>query len=653
MAKIKNGTNSVRQIVIIAVAIIAVGIAVAAAHWPGLSAKAFSFDDIQYLVKNPLVQNPGWSSARRFLTEVLEPSTVDGYYQPLAMISLMLDYAAGGRVRDLLPFHRTSLCLHVANTALVIVLLYLLFGEPFVAAMAGLLFGLHPMTVESIPWVSERKTLLAAMFALWCLVFYVLYTRKGSRPAYWVSLGMYVLALMSKPTGIPVPVLLLLLDYWPIRRLSRRAVLEKMPFFAVGGVFIAITLLSQGLAGGVRLTGEYGPMRAPLIICHNIIFYLYKIVWPVNLSSHYPFPEPFNLSQPMVLWGVIGTCVLIAALIISTRRTRALLTGWLFFFVAIFPTLGVIGFTIVIASDKYVYLPAVGLLLTLSWFLMRLWGSAGKVRNTGSHSPGSQTQRRAFGVPVAVKRAAVVVLVIVIAVLEAVATRRYLVHWQDSESLWRRMVSVAPQAHIPHRGLAYVLLYNGKVDEAMNEYRQAVRLRPNDAVSLHGLGMTFMAKNETDQAIAYYNKSLMLKGDNAEAHSDLGIALLQTGKTGQAIKHLTESVRLKPNSLLGLNNLAWVLATQAEAKFRNPSEAVRLAKRACEVTDYKRPEMLDTLAAAYASAGRFDEAVKIAEKAVALATSEEGKVQIEPLRARLALYRQHKPYYEPPHPPQP
>ena len=166
--------------------IVAVCVIVLVVHWPALSAKAVSFDDDTYVTNNLLVQNPGWASANRFLTEVFSPSTVGGYYQPLAMISLMFDYAVGGRTDNLMPFHRTSIALHVANTVLIIVLLYLLFGNIWLAAAAGLLFGVHPMTVESIAWVTERKTLLAAFFSFWSLLFYILFTRTAAKKYYAV-----------------------------------------------------------------------------------------------------------------------------------------------------------------------------------------------------------------------------------------------------------------------------------------------------------------------------------------------------------------------------------------------------------------------------------------------------------------------------------
>ena len=225
--------------------LVVVSIIVVAAHWPCVSAKALMLDDDQYLVENRLVQNPGWTSAKRFLTEVLHPSTVRGYYQPLAMISLMLDVSMGGDVDNLRPFRLTSLSLHVANSLLLVVFLYLLFGQIAPAAMVGVLYGVHPVAIESVAWISERKTLLAAFFALWCLIFYVLYVRRQKWRYGIICPAMYVLSLLSKPAVAAMPVLLLLLDFWPFRRLGRRAILEKLPLFVIGAVFSIIKFISK------------------------------------------------------------------------------------------------------------------------------------------------------------------------------------------------------------------------------------------------------------------------------------------------------------------------------------------------------------------------------------------------------------------------
>ncbi|MEZ6084181.1 MAG: glycosyltransferase family 39 protein [Phycisphaerae bacterium] len=204
---------------------------VAIVHWPVLSAQALNLDDGDFLRDNPLVQNPSWNSAKRFLVEVLEPSTVDGYYLPVSMISLMGDYAAGGRVGDLHAFHRTALILHILNMVLIAVLLRMLFGHTAAALLTALLFGLHPLTVEPVAWIGERKTLLAMMFALVTMISYVQFTRH--RRWYWMvgATLAFLLALLSKPTAVPLPLMLVAMDYWPLQRAIKRSIVEKIPLF--------------------------------------------------------------------------------------------------------------------------------------------------------------------------------------------------------------------------------------------------------------------------------------------------------------------------------------------------------------------------------------------------------------------------------------
>jgi len=855
---------STRPTVLLAGLIALVLCAVLTAHWPALSARATCFDDPQYLTNNLLVQNPSWTSAWRFLTEVLDPSTVEGYYQPLAMISLMLDYAMGGRIDNLTPFHVTSLSLHVINTLLVIVLLYMLFGKVWPAAMVGLLFGVHPLTVEPIPWVGERKTLLAAFFTLWSLIIYVRFTRKRNWRLYAGCLVMYVLALMSKPTATPLPALLLLLDFWPLRRLSKRSVIEKLPLFVVGGISAIITYISQSRSmAGVALPAKFGLEPVILVFCHNIIFYLYKFIWPVNLSAHYAFPEPLALSDPMLLAGVIGTCILIPLLVISLRWTRAALTGWLFFFVAILPTMQIISFTNVIACDKFAYLPSVGLLMVLTAFLGWLCRADKPV----------------------VRHVIAVIIILILAGAETVVTRRYLVHWRDTLSFHEHMLTIAPNAaplhnnlanalhsqgrfeeaishyyqalHIgskparplnnlgkafwmegkldeavsyfrqalkiepndatvnynlggvlseqgkldeaivhykqalrtkpdfveAHRSLGQALLAQGKSDEAadhfrqvlrttpddtkvrynlgvvlsgqgrldeavshfhrvlrtdpnhvgahnnlaitlraqgkldeavehfrqalqiephhpdlhsnlalalasqdkleeaISHYQQALQLKPDSVIAHSNLGKVLLNQDRLDEAIGHFRQALQIKPDYAEVHYNLGYALAQQGNLDEAIKHYTEALQIKPDFALAhynlalvltnngqidkaiihlketlqltpdwvipMNTLAWLLATQKETEFYNPEEATRLAERSCELTNYQDPSLLDTLAAAYAAAGKFSQAIETAEKALQLAESSEQKELTKKIQNRLILYKASRPYVEP------
>jgi tetratricopeptide (TPR) repeat protein len=650
------------------------------------------------------------------------------------------------------------------------------------------------MTVEPIPWVGERKTLLAAFFALWCLILYVRYARKPNRPLYIGCLVMYVLALMSKPTSTPLPLLMLLMDYWPLRRWKWTTVLEKLPFFVVGGISAIITYISQSSAAPAVVAGGYGLERIPLVLCHNIIFYLHKIIWPANLSSHYAFPRPLGLSDPMVLAGVIGTCILVPLLVISLRWTRAALAGWLFFFVAIFPTIQILRFSNVIAADKFAYLPSAGLLMVvaslLGWFCRT--GSTGK--SIARHM-------------------AVAMAVLVLAGAEAVATRSYLVHWRDTLSLSEHMLTVTPNAPLvrnmlalehqsqgrldqaisqyrqalqvkpdyveAHNNLGIALQLQGKIDEAMNHYRQAMQINPSYVEAYYNMGITLKSQGRLDQAINCYRQALQLKPnhveahnnlgnalqsrgrldeaikhfrqalqikpdlaevhfnlglalksqgklddaikhfrqalqlnpdlaeahnnlgsmlsaqgkfeeaikhfrqalqikpdlaevhfnlglalkskgklddaikhfrqalqlnpDLAEAHNNLGLALTMTGKLDGAIEHFREAVRLKPDYLEPLNRMARILAMHPDPKLRDPGQAIEIAKRAADLTRYQDATILETLAAAYASAGQFDRAVTTAETALTLASAAQADELANHIRKKIELYRQAKP----------
>ena len=247
-----------------------------------MSAQTISFDDHGYLVDNQLVLNPSWESAKRFLTEVLDPSAVRGYYQPLTLISLMLDVALGGSVENLMPFHRTSLILHIFNSCLIVIIVYKLFGNLPVAVMVGLLFGCHPMTVEPIPWIGERKTLLASFFALWVILLYVYSVQRRNNRFLLGALVIYIFALMTKPIVTPLPVMLILLDIWPLQQFRWREQWNKIPFFIIAAVSVYVTVISQSKAG----LQDTSVLDSFYTICHNLFFDPWKMIWPVELNAH-------------------------------------------------------------------------------------------------------------------------------------------------------------------------------------------------------------------------------------------------------------------------------------------------------------------------------------------------------------------------------
>jgi len=514
---------------------------VAAVHWPVLSARAIAFDDRDYVVNNRLVQTPGWASIRRFFGEVLHPSTVQGYYQPLTMVSLMLDCAAGGGRKDFRPFHRTSLALHAINVGLVVLVLWQLFGAPRIAGAAGLLFGLHPMTVEPLAWLGERKTLLATLFSLLCVVTYLRFVRSRDRPAYAGCVATYALALLSKPTSTPVVLILLLLDWWPLGRLNRRAVVEKIPLFIIAAVSAAVTFVSQKQAGGASMPGEHPPWEAPLIVCHNIVFYLRKIMWPVNLSPHYRYPEPLSPDHPAVLAGLIGTIMLLALLAVSLRRTRALAAGWLIFFVGLLPAIGIIRISNVIAADKYAYLPMIGLTLLVAHGLTRFW-------NASRDRPS--------------RRALIAVLVCLLAATEARASRRQIAHWRDTLTLFSRMEAIDPAAPMVQWSLGNEWMERGETARAIAAYEQALRLRPDYGDAHNNLGVALRTLGRVEAAIEHYREAIRLAPRKPYAYVNLGNELADAGKADEAMALYRQALRLKPGYADAHNSLGTVLRSR-------------------------------------------------------------------------------------------
>lgn len=632
--------------------------AVFLAHAPSLSARGRFLDDEQYVGKNPLVNTPSWRSVRRFFSEVWQPSTVSGYYQPLTMTSLMVDRFLAGPQGSIRAYHRTSLWLHVANTALLGVFLYRLFGQPLIAAGVALLFGLHPISVESVCWISERKTVLATFFAVLSLISYVRFSRCGRLRHYVVCLIMYALALLSKPITVPLPAMMLLMDYWPLDRLTRRSVLEKLPLFVVGGVFAVITYVSQSRTAPVYVPGDYSPFHVPLILGHNIVFYLYKFLWPVRLSAYYEFPSPMTLWHPMVLTGVVGTCVLIALLIVSRRRTRALLAGWLIFFVMILPAMGIISVTPTIAANRYAYLPSIGFLMVLAAFLVWL----------------SRANRPLLAFA----------LVVMMAGLEAGPMRHYLVQWRETVTLHEYMLSIAPDSPGIHANLGvelgnagqtkrafehlrrslsldsdnYRTRYNFAVileksreteDEAIEQYQKVIDIRcPLALTSRLNLGNVFLRRGQLDEAIAHYREAVKMNPAFVHGHCNLGKTLVIAGQASEGIAHLREAVRLKPAFFLATKDLAWFLATHPNEAIRDANEALGYAQQLVEMTHGRDVTALDTLAAAYACDGQYGKALETAQKALTMAGRLGDDQLIADVEERVRLYGMSLPYWEAP-----
>jgi Flp pilus assembly protein TadD len=447
---------------------------------------------------------------------------------------------------------------------------------------------------------------------------------------------------------------MLLMDFWPLRRLKWRRVSDKLAFFAIGFISAVITYISQSRTTHTILPSEYGPAYIPLIICHNIIFYPYKMLYPVNLSSNYALPDRVDLSAPMVLAGVIATPILIMVLVTSLRWTRGPLAGWLFFFIAILPTMQIIRFGNVIASDKFAYLPSLGILMILASFLSWLCVT-------------SKLKKKSVLIVI------VIVVVIVLCGVESIATRRYLAKWRDTTSLYEHMLKLTPRQVSLYNNLGWELYSKGRIDEAIDYYLKAQDFYPNDAKTHNNLANALKAKGQLEKAEVHYRKALEIAPSDGKVHNNFGILLASEGRFDEAISHYRKALELMPESVEVRNNLAIVL--QSKGKFdeaidlynrglklwrdsavlhnnlalvlvkhpdpnsRDIAAAIIHAKRAVELTHYKDPVFLQTLAVVYNAAGQSEQAIITAQKALSLAAAAKNDRLAGQIRNQIEQYK--------------
>ena len=542
---------------------------VLATYLPALSARAQYMDDKFYL-GTPLTQHPSWASVKTIFREVLAPTMVNGYYQPLAFVSVMLDFLDPTAAHSLLPFHRTTLLLHLLNVALVVTLLHSLFGNWITAGLLALLYGLHPLNADAVLWIAERKTVLCTCFALSSLLLYLAYARRaeqtgrGDWKRYSASLFMYVCALLSKPTALPVAAVLLVLDYWPLgRRLGRRTLIEKVPFVVVAVLSAVVTVISQvqsGQAGTVEFLKFY---YVPLTIAYGVGFYLLKVIWPTGLVSDYLYPKSLGLTNIEVLGSAIITVGIVAAIALSLRRTRAWLAGGLIFFVTILPTLGLIRYTSSIASNRSMYLPMVGMLLPLHWELTGLW------------------QRGAGAVKTWAVRAMVVCVGATLAIASVHATRIYQSHWQDTMTLLRYYLSQQPNDFKLHTRMGNEWIQRGDHRSAIVEFKEAIRLNRRWTENHLNLGRALFTVGDYSEAAQVFATALEQTPSDWRAHMLMGMTRERLENPEGALEEFQTAARLAPKAAVPHFNIANILGRQGklDAAVAEYQQTLRLEPR--------------------------------------------------------------------------
>jgi protein O-mannosyl-transferase len=566
-----------------------------------------NFDDPNYLTANPYVQAGLTRSGLAWAFFSLHGE--NSYWHPVTWVSHMVDCQLFGMNPG--PHHLVNLGIHVLNTLLLLLALQRLTGARWRSVIVAGLFALHPLQVEGVAWAAERKNVLSTTFWLLTLLAYVRYARAPGVTRYMVMVVCFAVGLMCKPALVTLPVVLLLLDYWPLGRMTEcgvrsaecgldeadsqrlcrkeqfrtmlRLVLEKVPLLLlalVAGLMTIVAARELGADLSARVPWQWRLENAFV----SYVRYLGKAFWPADLVVFYPYPGAWPVwafvGSALFLWAVSGWVIW------QRRRAPYLFTGWFWFLVVLLPMIGIIQAGSQAMADRFAYVPSMGL------FIMAVWGIAG------------WAERRLFAVSAV---AALLALGLCL-----VLTSRQVSTWQNSITL----------------------------------FEHALRVDSNNACAHYSLGSELADQGRTQEAMREWEISLEIEPWWANTHGKIGSVLCQQGNYPGAIARYRRALEIDPAQHEVLNNLAWLLATCPDASLRDGPEAVRLALKACEVTRSRKTIMVGTLAAAYAEAGQYPEATEAAQKACELAAARGESSLLARNRELMELYRAGKPYHE-------
>ena len=648
----------------------------------------FLWDDDVYITNNELLTAP--DGLRRIWFSLDSPSQ----YFPLVYTTFRIEHAIWGL--DPTGYHWANLLLHIGNALLV----WLVLARLKVPGgwLAGAIFALHPVQVESVAWITERKNVLMGFFFLLTLLAWIAFSDgRTKRPwlFYVLALILYLLALSAKTTACTLPAALFLILWLQKRPISWKRIFQIIPFFILGIAMGVLAMWWERYHQGTSRTvfTFLSPIERVLVASRAIWFYLSKLAWPSNLTFIYPRWDIAPTHLLNCAWLLAGVFVCVAIYFLRRYVGRCVEVAAAFFVATLSPVLGFImlyTFRYTFVADHYQYLACIGPIAL---------ASAGLV-NLADVSKNSRTL--IFSVALCV------------VALLATLTWRQAAMYGNIETLWRTTLSRNPSCWMAHNNLGIVLFEKGQLDDAIVHYRttlqmqpnfwdadynlgtallgkghvdeaifycdKAVRMQPNDPDAQVALANALLQKRRIDDAIAHYQKAVAIRPDyflaryglghalleggkfdaaiehsraalliqpnNADCHTILAIALDEEGQSVEAVKHYEKALQISPQSVSALNNLAWLLATGSNASLRNGARAIQLARQADQLSGGTNALVLRTLAAAYAEAGQFGKAIESARTAMQLGRSQRADSLVTELQQQIALYELALPYRE-------
>jgi tetratricopeptide (TPR) repeat protein len=557
---------------------------------PTLRNDFINFDDPVYVTENVHVNlGLSWASFKWAFH-----GTDGGIWLPLTWISHMLDC----QIYGLKPWghHLTSVLIHATTTVFVFLWLFRMTGAKWRSFVVAALFGLHPLRVESVAWVAERKDVLSVMFWFLTLLAYTEYAKRrtehsGTKKVYALTLLFFVLGLMCKPMLVTLPFVLLLLDYWPLNRLQDRKsvsqlLFEKWPFFVLSmlGSVIAYTAEKhEKIVVSLALLPPSYRIENALI---SYVQYIGKTFWPQNLCVFYPYPE--HISLVTVCLAAILLVIVSVVSIWQWRRQPYLLIGWLWFLGTLLPVIGLVQLGEQAMADRYTYIPEIGLLFCVVWggyALTKTW-----------------------------KRQVLILSMTAMAVIIAcmMLTYRQIGYWRDNETLFGHAIAITEDNETAHMQRGVALLQEGYVNEAMGDFQKSLEINPHDDDVYDYIGVALCQLGRTNEAIAFYKKALEINPTVAEGYNNMGSASFQMGRTTEAINYFQKSLEIQPNDALECDNLGLALS-----KLGRTAEAIDCYKKGLTINP-DDAETYSDLGSALYQQGRMDEAIACYKKVLEL-----------------------------------
>jgi len=611
----------------------------------------FVWDD-DALTQNPLLYN-----MRGLKAIWLKPSAIprEAHYWPLVYTSFWIEYHIWG-LRPV-GYHLVNVLIHGFNVILIWIILKRM-RVPFAWFVAAL-FALHPVHVESVAWVIERKDVLSGFFYFLSFFYFIKFHEAKKNPAYMLSLFFFLCGMWSKSIVISLPLALLLYLWWKGEKIDLRKTFYLAPYFILALLLVLFDMWIYRHKSSASFPFTF-PERF-IIAGKALWFYAGKIFWPYPLMAIYPAWEIKSYNAVQYLYPLTALLLPLGLFLLQKSLGITPLILVLFFGITLFPVLGFVDYGYMryaFAADRFQYLASLGLIIFFSAVLQRL-------QNT------SLLKGKSFLIYGTMS----LVLIVL-----GYRSFRQAETFRDYETLFRHNVEKNPHSYAVHNNLATALEEKGDLRGAENHYKKALELKPDEDQVHYNLAALYAKTKKEDKAVYHYKQAILINPENASAHNNLGFLFALKGDLDKAINHYKIALKIKPdhfrtnynmgnalmlkgdvNAAVGYykralemdpgssdlaNTLAWILATNKDPEIRNGKDAVLYAEMACKGTGYKEASLLDTLAAAYAEAGRFPEAARTAQKAIERAEASGDKSLLGEMKKRLQLYQSGKAYHE-------